>query len=46
MTAGIAAAVVRQARDEGVGRPLADDQIPAAVAAAMWYPDYPPYTPG
>jgi malate dehydrogenase (oxaloacetate-decarboxylating) len=46
VTAGIAAAVVRQARDEGVGRPLPDDQIPAAVAAAMWYPDYPSYTPG
>jgi malic enzyme len=38
----IAEAVVRQAREDGVaGRRLSDAQIPAAVAAAMWNPEYP-----
>jgi malic enzyme len=45
VTAGIAAAVVRQARDEGVGQPLPDAEISAAVAAAMWFPAYPRYVP-
>jgi malic enzyme len=38
----IAEAVVRQARDEEVGPPIADADIPVAVAAAMWYPAYQP----
>jgi malic enzyme len=46
VTSGIAAAVVRQARDEGVGRPFDDETIPAAVAEAMWFPDYATYRPG
>jgi malate dehydrogenase (oxaloacetate-decarboxylating) len=44
VTVGIARAVVRQARDEGVGRPLSDEAIVAAVAEAMWFPDYAPYS--
>jgi malic enzyme len=36
----IAEAVVREARDSGVGRPLADDAVEAAVAAAQWEPVY------
>jgi malic enzyme len=40
VTARIAQAVVRQARDEGLGRPLVDDEIPRAVASAMWEPVY------
>ena len=36
----IAIAVARAARDDGVGRHLADDEIEAAVDAAMWTPDY------
>jgi malate dehydrogenase (oxaloacetate-decarboxylating) len=36
----IAIALVRLARDLGVGRVLADERIPAAVDAAMWYPEY------
>jgi malic enzyme len=41
VTAGIAAAVIRQAEREGVGRAVADPG--AAVAGAMWYPEYVPY---
>ncbi len=42
----IAEAVVRQAREDGVaGRALADAEIPPAVAAAMWTPEYPRVVP-
>jgi len=43
ITARIAEAVVREAREAGVGKPLADKDIPAAVAEAMWTPEYPEY---
>jgi malate dehydrogenase (oxaloacetate-decarboxylating) len=36
----IAVAVVRTARDQGVGRYLPDGEIAAAVDAAMWFPAY------
>jgi malic enzyme len=39
----IAEAVVREARDSGVGRVLADDAIPRAVAEAQWEPAYRPF---
>jgi malic enzyme len=43
VTAAIAEAVVREARDAGVAaRHIDDGQIPAAVAAAMWEPVYMP----
>jgi malic enzyme len=42
VTARIAEAVVAQARDEGVGRPIADDAIPRRVQEAMWDPSYVP----
>jgi malic enzyme len=42
VTAAIAESVVREARDVGVGRAIADDAIPAAVAEAMWNPVYLP----
>jgi malate dehydrogenase (oxaloacetate-decarboxylating) len=45
VTARVAAAVVRQARDEGIGRDLDDGEIPAAVASAMWEPNYPELDP-
>jgi malate dehydrogenase (oxaloacetate-decarboxylating) len=46
VTARIAEAVVRAAREAGVARvALEDDQIPAAVAAAMWEPVYLPMVP-
>jgi malate dehydrogenase (oxaloacetate-decarboxylating) len=39
----IAIRVIREARDSGVGRAYHDDQIEAAVDAAMWYPAYTNY---
>jgi malic enzyme len=36
----IAEAVVREARDSGLGRPLGDDAIQHAVVAAQWEPRY------
>src|SRR5262249_6576085 len=41
VTARVAEAVVREARDRGVGRPFGDAEIPARVAGAMWEPVYP-----
>jgi malic enzyme len=46
VTARIAEGVVREAREAGVARRVLDDQeIPAAVAAAMWEPVYLPMDP-
>lgn len=39
----IACAVIRQARDENLGRPIRDDAVESVVDQAMWYPDYPQY---
>ena len=36
----IAIAVVREARDRGLGRHIADGDIVAAVDRAMWWPEY------
>jgi malic enzyme len=41
----VAIAVVRAARDAGVGRYLADEEIEPAVDAMMWFPAYLPYEP-
>ena len=41
----IAAKVVCQSRDCGVGRLYRDDEVFDAVDSAMWYPDYMPYRP-
>jgi malic enzyme len=41
----IAIRIVRAARDSGVGRAFRDDEIEAAVDAAMWWPEYVPYLP-
>jgi malic enzyme len=45
VTARVAEAVVREARDSGIGRGFRDAEIAPAVAAAMWEPDYPPLEP-
>ncbi len=41
----IAAKVVCQSRDCGVGRLYRDDEVDDAIEAAMWFPDYMPYRP-
>jgi malic enzyme len=41
----VAIAVVRAARDAGVGRYLADEDIEPAVDAMMWFPAYLSYSP-
>ena len=41
----IAAGVVCQSRDCGVGRLYRDDEVFGAVDSAMWYPEYLPYRP-
>jgi malate dehydrogenase (oxaloacetate-decarboxylating) len=45
VTRGIAEAVVAQAQREGVARAAVPEDIAAAVAAEMWFPDYLPYVP-
>ena len=45
VTARVAEAVLREARDLGLGRPFTDAQVPEAVRQAMWEPDYPDLVP-
>jgi hypothetical protein len=45
VTAEIAQAVVREARDHAHGRPVHDADIPALVKDAMWEPTYMPLLP-
>jgi malate dehydrogenase (oxaloacetate-decarboxylating) len=45
VTARIAEAVMREARESGVGRPLSDEAIAERVASAMWEPAYPTLVP-
>jgi len=40
----IAEAVVRTARDAGIGRHFTDDEIGPAIDERMWFPDYAEYT--
>lgn len=42
----IAAAVIREARRQHLGRMIPDDTIDELVADAMWYPEYAEYTNG
>ena len=41
----VAAEVVRQARDTGMGRQIPDERVDAEVAASMWHPEYLPFEP-
>ncbi|MHB8865742.1 MAG: NAD-dependent malic enzyme [Pirellulaceae bacterium] len=43
VSATIAAAVMRQAREDGVGRLMHDDAIEPLVTRAMWFPEYHSY---
>lgn len=45
ISARIAEAVVAEARNSGVGRPIPDAEIPKAVAAMIWNPAYLPMVP-
>jgi malic enzyme len=45
VTARVAQAVLREARDAGVGLPFENEEIPGVVADAMWVPRYLPFAP-
>jgi len=45
VSARVAAAVVRHASEQTIGRHFADDEVERYVAAASWYPDYVPIVP-
>jgi malic enzyme len=45
VAARVAAAVVKTARDQGLGRAFEDEEIDAVVKNAMWEPRYAPYDP-
>jgi malic enzyme len=42
-SARVAAAVMRQARVDGVGRLMHDDAIEPLIERSMWFPEYRPY---
>jgi malic enzyme len=45
VSARLAAAVVRDASERGIGRRFADDAVERCVAEACWYPQYAPIEP-
>jgi malic enzyme len=44
-SARVAAAVIRYAGEQKLGRPIADDEVEEVVRASMWFPDYVPTFP-
>ena len=45
-SARVALAVAREARDSGLGRMVADEQLDRMIRHAQWRPEYPRYRPG
>ena len=43
VSASISAEVIRQARREELGRPIAEADVERTVAEAMWWPEYQRY---
>jgi hypothetical protein len=41
----VAAAVIRHAGDNHLGRPIPDAEVEEVVRASMWFPDYVPAVP-
>ena len=41
----IGCAIVRYARDQGLGRAIPEERVESVVDAAMWWPAYAPYEP-
>jgi len=46
VSARIAAAVIREAQRQNLGRMIPDQEVEKRVAAAMWFPEYRRYVPG
>jgi malate dehydrogenase (oxaloacetate-decarboxylating) len=46
VSAAVAVAVGKEARDSGLGRLIDDAQLEATVQKAQWVPRYAPYRPG
>ena len=42
-TKAVAAAVIREARRENLGRMIPDNRVDELVRQAMWFPEYRPY---
>jgi len=46
VSAAVALAVAKEARDSGLGRLLDDAQLAKTIAKAQWDPHFVPYHPG